>query len=297
MLASSAFRRRVLGACGVAATIVLVLLAMSTPATAKQTPPSSDWPVIEMANPSPGAVLPSGDILVSGTAYDPAATDGAGVSRVELFLGDRDSGGVFLGSATPGVNLIPGTTPNTRLAQTGFQIKVTLPSNTPASQDFTAYAYSSVTGLETSVSMPIYVGAAPTATPSGTTASAPPSAETLQIMPAVAPGVMFSLANPSAGDVVLHGDYIVSGSTSAAMDRIEFFLGTRESGGTLLTAIGPVNGAFSVKVTIPNGALGAHDFVVYARASDTGVEATTSVPIYIGAAPTPTPRPSTSSTS
>jgi hypothetical protein len=107
-------------------------------------------------------------------------------------------------------------------------------------------------------------------------------------------GGMFSLGNPRAGDVVLPGDYVVSGATGSAIDRVQLFLDDRDTGGTLLETVTPVNGTFSVTVTIPTTTTAGHDFVAYARSSVTGQEARISVPIFVGAAPTPTARPSTS---
>src|SRR5215471_11444198 len=121
-------------------------------------------PVVQLANPGPGDVLLQGDYIVSGVAFDPNATQGAGISRVDVFLGQRDDGGLFLAGATPGQDAN-----NPR----AFQMKVTLPTSTSGGRDFVAYAYSAVTGLQTSESVPVYVGAAPTATPIPSGGSAP----------------------------------------------------------------------------------------------------------------------------
>ncbi len=94
--------RRLTAAFGVAATLALVVLSLSTPATAQPAPPAASAPIIELANPAAGDVLPVGDYIVTGTAYDPTALEGAGVARVDLFFGQREKGGLFLGSAVPG---------------------------------------------------------------------------------------------------------------------------------------------------------------------------------------------------
>src|SRR5262245_29411364 len=98
-------------------------------------------PVVQLANPGPGDVLSQGDYIVTGQAFDPAATQGSGVDRVDLFLGDRDSGGVFLGQATPGEG---SANPRT------FQTKITLPDTAGGGRDFVAYAVSSVNGQQSS---------------------------------------------------------------------------------------------------------------------------------------------------
>src|SRR5437773_12507106 len=95
-----------------------VLLA-SPPATAQTPGPiAGNCPVLTVDSPGPGDFLPSGDHLISGTAFDPTAIDGAGVARVDLFLGHRDTGGTFLGSAMPGQ--APSGNPHT------FQLLVTI---------------------------------------------------------------------------------------------------------------------------------------------------------------------------
>src|SRR5579859_4575321 len=118
----TSLKRRAYAAVGVASALAFVLLSLSTTAIAQPVTTPSGLPVIQLANPSPGDVLPIGDYVVSGTAYDPAAIDGAGISHVDLFLGQRDAGGLYLGSAVPGQDLIANVTPGTRLAQTGFQL-------------------------------------------------------------------------------------------------------------------------------------------------------------------------------
>ncbi len=55
---------------------------------------------LEVANPSPGSILQPGGYVVEGFAFDPLATQGqgAGISGVQVFLGDPDLGGMVLGS-------------------------------------------------------------------------------------------------------------------------------------------------------------------------------------------------------
>jgi hypothetical protein len=292
MLVLSSLKRRTYAAVGVASTCAFVLLSLSPPATAQQVTIPAALPVVQLANPSSGDVLATGDYIVTGTAYDPAATEGAGVSRVDLFLGRREAGGTFLGSAVPGEDTITNVTPDSRLAQTGFQITVTLPTAATGGADFVAYAYSSVTGREASVIAPIYIGAA--AAPTPLTDEAPqPVVESSMPAAATAGTAMFSLANPSKGDVVLKGDYIVSGATGSAIDRVELFLGDRDAGGTHLGTVVPVNGTFSTRVTIPENSFGGQKFCAYALASTTGQESEVEVPIFVGAPPTPTPHPAT----
>lgn len=291
----SSIKRRWAGAIGVASATAFILVGLTIPAAAQPVTTSpSDWPVLELANPAPGALLSSGDIIVSGTAYDPAANQGAGISRVDLFLGSRDEGGIFLGSAVPGEDILPGVTPGSALGQTAFQLKVTLPSTPTGGQAIHAYAYSSLTGKTTELSMPVFVSIEPTATPSDSGA-AKPQVQVIRMAPAAAGAgaEAFSLGNPTSGAVVLNGDYMVSGAAGSAIDKVELFLDSRDTGaGTHLATVVPLNGVFSTVVTIPAGASGGHTFTAYAHSSLTGQETVVAVPIYVGAAPTPTPRPS-----
>src|SRR5439155_22187470 len=109
-------------------------------------------PVLSLANPNPADDLTPGGHVISGTAYDPSATQGSGVARVDLFLGERDSGGAPLGSAVPGS--APDGNPR------AFSIEVQVP-NINRGLDFAAYAISGITGQETVVTFPVLVGTPP----------------------------------------------------------------------------------------------------------------------------------------
>jgi hypothetical protein len=274
-------------------------------------------PVLQLANPGPGDVLLQGDYIVSGVAFDPSATQGNGISRVDLFLGQRDSGGLFLAAATPGQDAT-----NPRV----FQTKVTLPDSVSGGRDFIAYAYSSVNGQQTSESVPVYVGTAPTPTPipSGGSAPAPrvlttstqstchadaavqsaaPAQGAAPAQSSAASAVQtaptLQLGNPNPGDVLPNGDLIVEGiafdasaTDGSGIDSVDLFLDSRDSGGQPLGSGVPGSGnRFQIKATLPANANGGHNFVAYARSSVSGQESMQSVPVYVGAAPTPTPRP------
>ena len=212
MRALHLLKRRSLVSLGVVLATAALLTGLSGIAVAQQQPTITPWPVLQVANPGPGALLPSGDIVISGVAFDPTATEGAGVTRVDLFLGDRDQGGLYLGSAVPGEDVMAGLTPGSQAAMQSFQVKVLIPTNLTGGMDLRAYAHSALTGKETVVSTPIYLAIAPT--PMATPAAAPVAS--IQHLLAGASAEAFSLANPSAGDVVSTGDYIVSGTTGPA---------------------------------------------------------------------------------
>jgi hypothetical protein len=124
----------------------------------------SAQPVLDLADLNAGDVILYGDDIVTGMAFGPGATDGAGISEVDLFLGDRGAGGVYLGCAHPGVDAMPNLTLGARLVRSGFQATITLPNN--ASGGRASFAYTtSLTGQETVVSVPLYPGTVPAPTP------------------------------------------------------------------------------------------------------------------------------------
>lgn len=117
--------------------------------------------VISIATPNPGDVLASNsNVVVSGVAYDTAATADPGIDRVSVYFGDRDAGGLFWGNALLGQpNPLAGSGP---LANAGFTLRSpTLPAGS-GSRDIFFYAHSAISNKEASTSVPVYLGAAPT---------------------------------------------------------------------------------------------------------------------------------------
>jgi hypothetical protein len=319
-----------------AALATIAMMAVATlniaPVGAAPSAACTSGPILDLANPSAGDLLSSGDYIVSGAARDPSATSGNGIDRIELFVGNRDFGGTEVGSVVP--------------QQGTFEVTAKLPTNITGGTSFFAYAHSSVTGQETSVSVPVFLGAAPTPTPHSSTdavatpvvpvvaqvSCAPATSGSVAVAPAttgastapasvaaaMASGApVLQVANPSAGDTLLLGDYIISGlayvpnsAQGIGVDRVDFFLGNRDAGGTFLGSAVPgqssglsplaatqlAMGGFSAKVTVPSSMRGnGTTFYAYALNSVTGQEAVYSAPVFVGAPPTPTPRPSTSS--
>jgi hypothetical protein len=299
--------RRIGGPVALSATVLALVAvnAAAAPAGAAEASCPANAPVLELANPHPGDVLPNGHIVISGLAFDPAAASGVGISRVDLFLGARDSGGVIIGSAAP--------------ASPVFEIMADIPDATTGGRDFVAYTYSTANGHETSVSVPVFIGAAPTATPTGSSAAAPvapPASRSacavvvpgerselalrpLPLAPTVA-APFLQLANPAAGELLSNGDVIIQGraydpaaTSGAGVDRVELFLDPREEGGAFLGEATPTGASFAITAKIANTANGGHRLVGYARSSVTGLETSVAVPMFVGAAPTATPRPVT----
>lgn len=307
--------RRVGGPVAASVTILALVVVNTAAPVGAQTAPSttspltclSTAPVLDLANPRAGDVLSTGDIVISGDAFVPSAAPLTGVSRVDLFLGSRDSGGLFIGSTVP--------------VDKQFQVTAAVPNSENGGRDFVAYAYAMGSGQETSVSVPVFIGAAPTATPTGSssvTTAAPASsistscavlagagtgaaaaaAPAMAAVPASAGLPFVQLANPGAGDVLSTGDIVISGSawdpaatSGTGIDRVELFLDPRENGGLFLGSVEPTDKEWKITAAVPNSTNGGHTLTVYARSSVTGREAVEQIPLFVGAAPTPTPRP------
>src|ERR1051326_300825 len=148
--------RHFVGAACLFCTSILAALSLMTLPVGAQSAPvtmTQSCPVLSVGNPNPGDNITAGGYVISGQAFDPAAQSGAGITSVDLFLGERDQGGIFLGSAVPGN--AAGEDPR------AWSIEVTVPSNFNRSVDFVAYAQSSVSAAETTVTFPVFVGTEP----------------------------------------------------------------------------------------------------------------------------------------
>ncbi|MBV8715154.1 MAG: hypothetical protein JO020_01665 [Chloroflexi bacterium] len=319
-------------------TLLLVYgsLSAALPAGAQSLQPQP-CPALQLDNPNPGDTLMPGTVVISGIAFDPAATVGSGVSRVDFFLGERDAGGLYLGSATSIPNADSFGPPR-------FQTSLTIPKVMLASAEFVVYAFASVGPGQTTVVVPVRVGDIPppkSGGPSPPTPAAvarvssncgavatpvnlaPPLPAEIAFTPTPGPqlfgtpgppgaplidnpGAILDLSNPSPGDLLPLGGYVVSGiaydpasSSGPGVDRIQFYLDPRENGGWFVGSAVPAAAApgqaprFSATLFIPNSAQkGSHVFTAYARSSVIGAETVASVPVFVGEKPTPTPLPS-----
>jgi hypothetical protein len=317
-------RRKVVGlGCMVFLLVVGTMSVASAPAGAQSAPTSSmiECPVLSLANPNAGDFLGPGGLIISGLAFDPAATSGSGVERVDLFLGERDQGGLFLGSAVPGS---AGGDPR------AFSVEVSIPSTLNRGVDFAAYAISSVTDHQTAISFPIFVGTpaktSATPTPIGTTVTvastcpggvaaatggAPAPASTpAPVAPAPAPptgggGASMStgpsgttcpvlmLANPNPGDFMVAGGLVISGlafdpgaSSGSGISRVDLFLGERDQGGLFLGTAVPGAAAGSdpraFSLTVQVPSVNrGTDFAAYAIA-DSGQQTSVTFPVFVG---------------
>src|SRR5438270_10867742 len=139
---------------GLAAT-----LAAGSSSAFAQTAPSSTTSTtgdcssinFQLANPAPGSRVELGNDVIQGVAMDTRAPAGsAGIDRVNFFLGNRDEGGISIGTAVPG--MVPGP-----FGPGSFQTTVTMP-NLVGGHDLFAYAHDSVTDQESVISEQIALG-------------------------------------------------------------------------------------------------------------------------------------------
>jgi hypothetical protein len=234
-------RLRLIGPVTAAAALGLGTL----PALAQTTtaPMATDCSAMhfELANPNPGSMIEPGGMVLQGVALDSRAQGSTGIDHIDFFLDNRDQGGVNLGTALP--SMAPGP-----FGPDSFETTVTIP-NLMGSHDLFAYAYSSVTGAQSVISVPVAVGEdpskvgalgttatescmlggasttpatpmTPSTTTSPTTPATPPATTTTTTTTttadtAVAPSattITVDVANPSPGDTIHVGGYVLEGT-------------------------------------------------------------------------------------
>ncbi len=283
--------------------------------TSTMAPMAGDCSAIhfELANPNPGSMIEPGGMVVQGIAVDSRAQGGTGIDHIDFFLDNRDQGGVNLGIAMPGMT--PGP-----FGPDSFETTVTIP-NVVGGHDLFAYAYSSVSGVQSVIEVPVAMGEDPAKagnvgttatetcmtgsaststtttptepmTPSTTTNPTTPATTTTTTTTAVAPSpttIMIDVSNPSPGDTIHAGGYTIEGTafdkaaqSGAGIDRIDIFLDSRDSGGMFLTEAMPgTNNMWHAIVPLPTNQTGLHTLSFYAHSSLTGQEAVVSIPVTI----------------
>lgn len=305
----------------------LTLGGMTLVAAQPAAPVVSACPVLDVGNPHPGDTLTTGDLIVSGVAFDPITGSASGVSHVDFFLGARDQGGTIIGTAIPG----QASFNNPR----AFETTLTIPD---VSRDDTlvVYAMSANSGATTTIAMPVRVNPQTTTKPTGNPTPTPvpvevttklgcatvnpgpvvaagtrvvvtgPAAVATTTAPVVAVtqanGPTLVLGNPNPNDVLFR-TMVVSGlaydpgsAQGSGVDQVQFFIGSRDAGGVAIgtavpgAAFGSLPNVFTTTVEIPQNVSGGRNFVAYARSLVTGRETVVSVPVFVGAPPSPTPR-------
>jgi hypothetical protein len=117
--------------------------APTGPASATSTTPGATTLTFSVGNPSPGDTVKAGGLTVQGVAFDRATLQGSGVTRVDIFLDNRDNGGMALGQAVPGDGNV-------------WQATVILPNN-QLGQHTLSFAAHAVSGAESDVAIPITI--------------------------------------------------------------------------------------------------------------------------------------------
>jgi hypothetical protein len=289
----------------------------SLPAAAQSAPGGCATIDFQLSNPSAGARVEVGSSIVSGTASAANAPTGStGIDRVDFFLGNRDEGGMSLGSAVPGMTAGP-------FGPGSFQATLDFPTDLNGGHDLVAYAHSAVNGQQSVISVPIALGEDPSKAfvtpptditkmciggPTGSAATAPvstttttaPSTTTTTTTAATTASstttsspsgssIVLEVGNPSPGDTILSGAYNMVGrafdktaTSGSGIDRVDVFLDSRDEGGLFLGEASTVNNnVWSVTVTLPNNNLGLHNLTVYAHSSVNGAQQTEVIPITV----------------
>jgi hypothetical protein len=137
-------------------------------------------PIVVVTKPSPGTILPVGPVTIQGAALDCHADVGTGISRVSVFLGRRDAGGLHLGDAVlRGPSPIQ-VLPADQYSMVGWTLDAPAPLKAGQVNELYVYARSDVTDVETVVAVPVMGGGG-----TGATGAQPPAPTT---EPAAAPG-------------------------------------------------------------------------------------------------------------
>jgi len=304
---------------GLVAAVGLPGLASAAPVS-QESPdaatPSDCAIQLQVANPTPGSELGGGDYVFQGTARDLNAASGNGIAEVQAFLGDRDNGGMILGSTQPQMS---GDMPG------AFTLSATLPDNTTGGETLYFYGISALSGQEAVVEVPIALGVPASSVGMDTTQTAtvtcpqmigqPAETTTTETQPemgtapATAPAaetttpasnetatasIHLTVANPAPGDPTPQGAYMVSGmawdttaSSGAGVERVDFFLGDRDNGGLFLgsatpgtdMAEGAPTGSFTTTLDFPSDSSNGNTLYVYALSSVSGQEQMVTIPL------------------
>jgi hypothetical protein len=110
---------------------------------------------LDVANPSPGASIHVGAQTIEGIAFDSASDNGPGVDHVDIFLDDRDGGGMLVGRAALGAAAMQPDDPS--LMGAGWTARVSIPNKLLGPHSLFVYALSGVTGDEMRVAIPVQV--------------------------------------------------------------------------------------------------------------------------------------------
>lgn len=144
-------------------------------------------PIVMVTSPAPGTVLPAGPLTIQGAALDCHADSGIGISRVSVFLGKRDAGGLHLGDAVLREPSPIQVLPADQYAKVGWTLAVPAPANVGQLNELYVYARSDVNNAEAVVAVPISGAIETTPTPVPTAVPVPTPAPAMDNTPADPP--------------------------------------------------------------------------------------------------------------
>jgi hypothetical protein len=275
----------------VSAGMVLAMLAAltATGVVSAQTTSSPICGYVSLAlfNPQAGDQVPPGPYLITGMAQDIRATQGNGISSVQIFLGNRTSGGSFLGNA---VFSSTSGEPNTM-----FSLNASMPSNNLGPTMLEVIATSAVDSQEYVIWVPFTLAnpALPKNTGGHATTLPPlcgPGVVRAAVSALLASGPVLKVDHPQPGTTLKSGPNSVSGSASdprassgSGIDQVQVFLDSRDAGGTWLAnaTLASDSDMWQANISLPTNNIGVHALYVYARSDVTGRETVVSVPIKV----------------
>ena len=134
------------------------------PAEPVEEAPSAEMPApenlaaqmyLDVGNPSSADTVHVGRYTIEGIAFDRAADQGAGIERIDIFLDNRDTGGLLIGTGQMGApNPVPS---DPELSDAGWTAQVTIPRSMMGPHTLFVHALSAVTGGELVVGVPVTV--------------------------------------------------------------------------------------------------------------------------------------------
>jgi hypothetical protein len=110
---------------------------------------------LDVGNPSPGDSIHVGGFHIEGIAFDRAADEGAGIEHIDVFLDERDAGGVLIGHGVLGALSPVPDDPD--LAGAAWTAQVMLTSKMTGQHTLFFYALSAVTGEELVIGVPVRI--------------------------------------------------------------------------------------------------------------------------------------------
>jgi hypothetical protein len=258
---------------------------------------------LNLDNPTPGTQIPPGPYSILGTAQDIRASQGNGISQVQVFLGPRGSGGQLVAT---------GSFSNPQSPQ--FTAVAGMPSNGLGPNTFQVIATSSVDNHQYEVDVPFILanpalpgtsggqetnlpplcsGGAQSApgSSSGSSSSSSTSSSTSSGNASESAGPQLRVISPQSGAAIFAGPFSLSGTASdpaassgSGIDQVQIFLDDRNAGGQFLGNAnlnsGGANG-WQATVSLPTNNTGPHSFYVYAHSSVTGKTSVATVPITV----------------